>query len=135
MKKMTKRKLIIGLAAYVGLWVLTGVFGEIQIDSRFNGEFSEGTKAGFTEGLKQYPMEKTRRITEFDVSKPDGGLGDQYPELPWKYRSRAIAVAPFVLVDKCAYGTGGLCGWGGIRLHVWFFGLTHWWHAKSYWVS
>jgi hypothetical protein len=135
MKKMTKRKLIIGLTIYLILWVLTGVIGEIQINTRFEHEFAEGTKAAFAEGLKRYPMEKTKRIADFDVTKPDGGLGDKYPELPWKYRSRGFAVAPFVMLDKCAYQTGGLCGGGFLRLHVWFFGLTHWWPIRGYWAS
>lgn len=133
MRPVTRRKLTIFLLVYLVLWGLTWGLGEVQINSRFDREFAAGT-AGISP-CPEYPLEKTRRIRQFDVSRPDGGLAGHYPTLPWKYRSRAFAIAPFVLVDKCAYQTGGLCGWGGIRLHVWFFGLTHWWPVNAYWVS
>jgi hypothetical protein len=132
---MTKRRLIIGLVVYLFLWCVTWILGEMHISSRFDGEFVDGTKATFADGLKKYPMEKTKRITRFDVTRVDGGLGVEQPELPWKYRSSAVALAPFILVDKCAYGTSGLCGWGGVRLHIWVFGLTHWWPIIAYWAA
>jgi hypothetical protein len=130
-----KRKVIIGFVVYALLWILTGVVGELQINSCFDQEFVEGSKGAFAEDLKKYPLEKTKRIAKFDVSEPTGGLGENYPALPWKYRSRTLAVAPFLLLDKCAFQTGGLCGWGGIRLHVWFFGLTSWFPVRNYWTS
>ena len=98
MKPKNKRRILIGLGAYAALWALTGISGERQIDARFDDEFAEGIA---TLGQSRYG--KTQRVAEFDVSRSEGSPSHPYPEIPWKYQSRAVAVAPFVLVDKCAY--------------------------------
>jgi len=129
-KKQTFR---IALGVYIFLWIITGILGEFQINRNFDSEFAVGTKAMFGENLKREGFEITKRLDKLNVRTCI--RSEEFPEPPWKYRSRAVPIAPFILVDKCAFYTGGLCGWGGLRFHVWFFGITRWWHALTFWVS
>ena len=64
-------------------------------------------------------------------------LRDPANELPdghFRFRTRDVAVAPFVIVDQAAMTYAILGGLGGRRINLWFFGVTKWWPLERYWA-
>jgi len=131
-KKRKYRRLTIVAGTYVMLWLITAVFGELTLSWRFVREQEWGTENDsiFGGGTRV----RTRRVSNVIVEDPTK-MGEAYPEIPWKYRSWSLSIAPFLLFDRIAYQTGCLTGWGGVRLHLWILGYTRTWRIKEYWVS
>lgn len=126
--KSRKARVIAG--SYLLLWLLTMTIGTAQVDHRFDREFRVGYPS-FSD--KSVPIERIDKFYVRDLMDsrnaqliPSNGL--------FRYRSRGLAVAPFVIVDEVGTVFGGLAGLGALRINLWFFGYTKWWIAKGYWA-
>ena len=128
---MTKRKkmLTITFSLYCGLWAVTALVGIPSVDNAFDRQFSEGFSL-----MAQEEHGPVIRIEHMGNPKDlrDGSNND-LPDKPWRYRSRGIAVAPFVIIDEAAWVTAPLGGGAGRRIVFWFFGLQGWIPLKWYW--
>jgi len=134
--KRTSRRVAVGVGVtYCLLWLLTATWGIADVDKAFDSQFRMGsTEMLPLDGPVAPEIEIQRIETMADVANlrdPDNQLPDK-PTL-FRYRTRGIAVAPFLIVDDAAVVWAPLRGFGGRRLSLWCFGYTHWWLIKSYW--
>ncbi len=120
----------IAVGVYALLWLLTATWGNLDVDKRFDHDF----RHGFEGGLLDRPTEivRIRRFHVRDLFDPRNEA--LMPEnLRFCYRSRGIAIAPFVIIDNIGTVYASLGGVGATRVNVWFFGCTKWWVIKAYW--
>jgi hypothetical protein len=133
MKWNRKRKVVaIIVCVYCLLWVLTATWGISDVDRAFDREFAVGT-VGFAEDPTTVPIQRIEQMANMrDLMDPannmpnDSGL--------FRFRTRGVAIAPFVIVDEAATVFAFLGGYGGRRVNLWFFGVTKWWSLEKYWV-
>ena len=131
MKKFIRRRkpLILICAIYLFLWLVTATWGLIDIDRQFDREFSSGFKISRTS--KVAPNIRVSNIDPRNPFEPK----KVNPESFWRYRSRGIPIAPFIVIDDVAYQDAPLKGYGGRRLVFWFFGLSGSIPLAMYWTS
>ena len=124
------RSVRIAVAIYALLWALTAVVGNSRIDVAFDEQNRYGyNKMGSDERVE------IKRLTKLYVRNlldprnesliPASGL--------FRFRSRGVTVAPFVVIDEIGTVFAPLGGIGGIRLSLWFFGATRSWVVYPYW--
>lgn len=129
---MTKAKKTIKIVAmlYLGLWLITALIGLPCVNRSFDREHSEGYST-----LGQTDPEAVTRIS--NLSNVEELLADGNEELipqhPFRYRSRGLAVAPFVIIDEVAWITAPMGGGAGKRIVIWFFGFQYWRPIDWYW--
>src|SRR5579859_3567373 len=97
MAKATKLVLK-ALAIYGTLWLLTARWGNHDIDCDFDRQFSVGNR-GSPLGGATVPTPIVR-IDELPDSRnlENPANKEAIPQYPWRYRSGAIAVAPFIVI-------------------------------------
>ena len=134
MKSNRKRKsLAITIGVYCFLWVLTATLGISDVDRAFDREFSVGS-VGFADNLKTVPIQRMEQMANVrDPTDP----ANQFPDVTgyFRFRTRGVAIAPFVIVDEAATVYAPLGGYGGRRINLWFFGITTWWSLRMYWAA
>lgn len=132
MKWNRKRKaLLIVIVVYCILWVITGIWGVADVDREFDREFAFGY-ADFSEGTPAVAIQRIDKMANVrDLMDPANKLPSN--SRFFRFRTRGIAVAPFVVVDQVATVFASLGGFGGRRVNIWFFGFTKWWLVKGYW--
>ena len=116
---------------YCLLWILTATWGISDVDRAFDHEFASGS-TGFAENLKRVSIQRIDSMA--DVRN----LIDPAKELPdetglFRYRSRGVAVADFVIIDQVSTVCASLGSFEGRRLCFWFFGFTKWSLLETYW--
>jgi hypothetical protein len=113
------------ICVYATLWVITAIWGTLSVDHAFDHEFAVGSRWD-----DPMPLVRVRSmVNPKDLNDPKNDL----PEYPFRYRSRGLAIAPFIILDEVAYVTAPLGGWGGRRIVLWFFGFTTWFGYDTYW--
>ena len=135
--KLNGRWVVLGMVIiYFLLWFLTATWGISDVDQTFDSQFKTGTAQAFVEpDGSPAPQVEIQRIENManvtDLFDP----ANQLPEDPslFRYRTKGVAVAPFLVLDDAAVVWGPLQGFGGRRLNLWFFGFTRWWLVKAYW--
>jgi hypothetical protein len=135
MKVGNKTRLALKTVAIYGfLWLLTATWGNHDVDCDFDRQFSIGDKGSALGG----PIVPTPVVRIDELPNPknldDPTNKEAIPGYPWRFRSRAIAVAPFVIVDEIAFYLGGMEAHSWRRLTFWFFGYTKWTILKHYWT-
>jgi hypothetical protein len=126
----SRRKLILRFAAiYALLWLLTATWGLRDINRDFDKQFAFAVAND--EGLQ----EEMVRIDQVDIKDP---YRDPPPAMHgryWRWRGKAIVLAPFIVTDQAGYQDAPLSGIGGRRIVFWCFGwsLPIW--VRAYWVS
>jgi hypothetical protein len=130
MKTIFRRKrLVLGCVIYLSLWLVTATWGLIDIDRQFDREFSSGYKIPGTS--KVVPI---IRLSNVDPRNPFEAR-QRNPESFWRYRSKGIPIALFIVIDDVAYQDAPLSGYGYRRLVFWFFGLSGSIPLTMYWIS
>jgi hypothetical protein len=119
-----------GFGLYLALWIITGLFADASINRHFNEQFAFGYTT-WSESGGLHPV--VRVPYSHQMRKAPIARSDNAPL--WRARSNGFAIAPFLLVDQAAWIDGPLSGFSGVRLVIWFFGYTHWFPLKAYWVA
>ncbi len=124
--------LAIVIGVYCLLWLLTATWGICDVDRAFDREFSTGTL-----GIDDNP--ETVAIQRIDKMANVRDLTDPANKFPddtglFRFRTRGVAIAPFLIVDEAATVYASLGGYGGRRISLWFFGITEWWSLTNYWA-
>lgn len=107
--------------------------GISDVDRAFDREFSTG-EVGFADCYKTVPI---RRIEQMANIRDPTDPANKFPDDTgyFRFRTRGVAIAPFVIVDEAATVYAPLGGYGGRRISLWFFGITTWWPLQMYWVA
>lgn len=122
-----KRRVLLGLIfVYMVLWLLTATWGNVTVNQKFDEQIALGYP-----GLSTTPVP----VVRIPYTREMRDLGWSPPEEPWRARSRGVAIAPFLILDAAAWINGGLSGFSGFRLNLWFFGASSWIPLKVFWVS
>jgi hypothetical protein len=139
-----KAKLKWGVLVYILLWLLTATWGLKDIDKAFDREFAWGDSMGVSgieigSGISRSAKQiKVIRLEDVDLRDPYGDThpanAKNAPKLLWRCRTVGFPVAPFFILDEAGAQWGGLAGIGGRRLAIWFFGWSHYWWIKTYWL-
>ena len=126
---LNKRNVRVAVGLYCLLWIVTALWGNVDVDRQFDREFNYGYK-----DFSEERIELTRINSFFvkDLMDPrNKGLVPTNGR--FRYRSHGIAIAPFVIVDQIGTVFASLGGLGALRLNVWLFGFTKWWVIQGYW--
>jgi len=128
-----KQKVIaIVVGTYCLLWILTATWGISDVDRAFDREFAGGT-TGFAENPKEVQIQRIHSMANVrNLMDPANKFPDDTGF--FRFRTRGVAIAPFLIVDEAATVFASLGGYGGRRLNLWFFGITKWWSMKMYWA-
>jgi hypothetical protein len=118
-----------GGVTYLMLWFVTALWGTSTVDRAFDTEFAMG------EGLSQDKPEPVIRVAYTKGMQKHDGIWSVPPDKNWRARSRGFAVAPFIVLDAAAWIDGGLSGFSGYRINLWFFGATSWFPLRVFWVA
>ena len=113
---------------YCLLWLVTATWGTSTVDRAFDREIAFGYR-----GFSEKPEPVVRVAYTSQMQKPNGNWSVSHPL--WRARSRGIAVAPFVILDAAAWVDASLSAFSGYRVTLWFFGASHWFPLKVFWVS
>jgi len=133
MKWNRQRKVLAIVAGvYCVLWILTATWGISDVDRAFDREFSSGT-AGFAENPRSMPIRRIDKMANIrDLTDPANKFPDDTGF--FRFRTRGLAIAPFIIIDEAATVFASLGGYGGRRVNLWFFGVTKWWSLEMYWA-
>ncbi len=122
------------LAIYGFLWILTATWGNHDVDCDFDRQYSVGDGGNPLGG----PVVPTPIVRIYELPNPknldDPKNKDAVPKFPWRFRSGAVAIAPFVIIDEIAFYRGGIEAHSWRRLTFWFFGYTRCKILKRYWT-
>jgi hypothetical protein len=127
-----RKKLWIGLATYLLLWIATGLVGLPQADRAFNREFASGSGDGFASAGHTARQVASSRVPYTRVTDPSA---QSLPDLPFHSRSTGFPIAPFLIVDEACVAEAPLAGFSGRRIVFWFFGYCRWMPLQVWWVS
>jgi hypothetical protein len=142
MKRFYRRKVFwIPVSAYMLLWVLTATWGNSDLDRRFDEEYAYGyvgwprniRGGGYFESEK-VPIDRIDWFNVKDLYDPQNAKAVGERKF-FRYRSRGIPVAPFLIVDDIAEARAVLMGHGATRLNFWFFGFSKAWSLRVYWAA
>lgn len=123
-----RRSLFIGvIIAYLLLWLLTATWGTSTVDQKFDRELALGYPGFSTNPAPVVRIPYKREMQLRDPPDPPAEL--------WRARSSGVAIAPFVILDAAAWIDGGVSGFSGFRLNLWFFGISVSLPLKVFWVS
>jgi len=129
--RLLKRKgFRIAVCVYALLWLITAVFANRDLDREFDEQF----RYGYENREPDAKVEITRigKLNVRNLAEPSN-----YKLLPsnglFRFRSRGVVVAPFIVVDEIGTIFAPLGGIGGLRLNLWFFGATKSWMIRVYW--
>jgi hypothetical protein len=84
-------------------------------------------------GISNIPEPVFRVPDTSEMQSPTGDWGVSHSL--WRARTRGIAIAPFVILDAAAWVDGALSAFSGYRITFWFFGASHWFPLRVFWVS
>ncbi len=130
--RFLRRRWVLTAGVYGALWLLTATWGNSSVDNRFDREFTPA----YDTSLSDDTPTTTVRLRRFNVHDPhDSENWSGLPDEPrFRYRSRGLAVAPFIIIDRIAAVQASLYGIGATRVNVWFFGYTRWWAVHTWWM-
>lgn len=118
------------VALYLVLWGVTAVIGNSQIDEAFDEQFRYGSNK--MDSDERVEITRIKKFYVRDLEDPRNASFVPASGL-FRYRSLGVAVAPFVIVDEIGTIFAPLGGVGGIRLNLWFVGVTKSWLVYPYW--
>jgi len=126
----SQRRILVGSVLYCFFWLLTWSLGLRAVDRDFDLQHQIGSRSlgdsGERVAVMRVPfraMHTEQEVVGFDRSSP------------WRMRSSGWVLAPFLIVDEVAWQAHPLDGYAGRRIVVWFFGLSTWFPARTYWAS
>lgn len=129
-KLRRQRSFRAAVSIYIALWIVTALFGNSRINKSFDRQFA----VGFTTLAENEEPKPAVRVPYSREMRNPRNL-DSVKAPVWRARTTGFPVAPFVIVDEAAWIDGPLSGFSGIRVVIWFFGYTHWFPLKVFWVS
>lgn len=125
-----RKAVVIVVGVYCLLWGITATWGISDVDRAFDRQFATGLTDLGTRSVNIQRIDQMANVR--DLMDPSNKFPDNTGF--FRYRTRGIAVAPFLIIDEAATVFGSMGGYGGRRLNLWLFGFTKWWSLKMYWA-
>ena len=140
--RFCRRKVFwIPLSVYAFFWFLTGTWGCYDVDRHFDEQYAYGyagwprqmtLSGGVYSESQRVPIDRVGWFNVRDLNDPKNADAVGRRDL-FRYRSRGIPVAPFLIIDDIAEVRAVFNGMGATRVNFWFFGYTKWWVIEAYW--